>query len=189
MGHDLEQKLEEFGKCLLKWNEKIALTSRSSDNFWKSHRGYIDEAYFLSGCLNPNQSVIDIGSGNGYPAIPLALLGHTVTMVDSNHKKGSFLKYVVSKLGLNATVITEDVQHLKSPVVQLVTKAFASVTRTLTLTHNLYQPETVYFMLKGEKLLDEIKEAESHFTFSFKIHPFQGNNKGVLELWNVRDVR
>jgi 16S rRNA (guanine527-N7)-methyltransferase len=185
----MEKKFEEFGQQLLKWNEKIALTSRSANDFWQSHRENIDEAKFLSLCLNTNLPVIDIGSGNGYPGIPLALYGHSVVMVDNNHKKASFLKFVASYLGIEAKVLTEDAQRIRTPYIQIVTKAFASVGKTLELTKNICQTETVYFMLKGEKFHEEIKEAESRHTFSFKVHPFKGNNKVVLELWNVKDVR
>ena len=189
MTHQIETRLEEFGWHLLKWNKRFALTSRSTPDFWKTHWEYIDEARLLSACLDSNLSVTDIGSGNGYPAVPLAIFGHDIRMVDSSQKKTSFLKNVGSQLGLQMVIQTKDVEQLSTPALQIVTKAFASVTRTLHLTRNIRDSKTACFMLKGEKILEEIAEAETHYTFSFKLHPFRSNNKGVLELWNVKDVR
>lgn len=44
--------------------------------------------------------VLDLGSGAGYPGIPLAALGHTVTLCESIRKKAGFLSEAVSELGL-----------------------------------------------------------------------------------------
>jgi 16S rRNA (guanine527-N7)-methyltransferase len=50
---------------------------------------------------------IDIGSGGGFPAIPLAIVcGVRVTLVESVEKKARFLREVATELGLNATVLS-----------------------------------------------------------------------------------
>jgi 16S rRNA (guanine527-N7)-methyltransferase len=52
--------------------------------------------------------VVDVGSGNGSPGIPLAIAyGAPVTLLDANGRKAGFLRDAVASLGLDATVVAE----------------------------------------------------------------------------------
>ncbi|OJV47581.1 MAG: 16S rRNA (guanine(527)-N(7))-methyltransferase RsmG [Alphaproteobacteria bacterium 43-37] len=189
MSIEKTQKFEMFGNLLKKWNGSIALTSRAKRDFWGYHQESIDEAQLLSRLLDKQRPVLDIGSGNGYPGIPLAIDGHAITMVEIKQKKASFLKFVASSLELETEILAENIQQVNRPFLQIVSKAFASVVKTLDLTHSVRHEETTFFLLKGEKFHEELQEAETQYTFSFKVHPIESNNKVVLELWNVKDVR
>lgn len=51
---------------------------------------------------------VDVGSGGGFPAIPLAIIGGiTVTMIEATAKKARFLREVVDELGLDARIVAE----------------------------------------------------------------------------------
>lgn len=87
---------------LLKWNARINLTAvRDPQEIVTRHFG---ESFFVAGILrsNPPLSLIDLGSGAGFPGIPIAmLLPEThVTLIESNQKKSTFLKEVVFALKL-----------------------------------------------------------------------------------------
>jgi 16S rRNA (guanine527-N7)-methyltransferase len=87
---------------LLKWNARINLTAvRDPQEIVTRHFG---ESFFVAGILrsNPPSSLIDLGSGAGFPGIPIAmLLPEThVTLIESNQKKSTFLKEVVFALKL-----------------------------------------------------------------------------------------
>ena len=65
------------------------------------------------GCAN---SLLDIGSGGGFPGLPLAVANPKIkaTLVERNHKKCSFLRHVVMTLNLNnVDVINADIRHIR----------------------------------------------------------------------------
>ncbi|HET9790114.1 MAG TPA: 16S rRNA (guanine(527)-N(7))-methyltransferase RsmG, partial [Candidatus Angelobacter sp.] len=88
---------------LTKWNARVNLTAiRDPDEIVTRHFG---ESYFVAKVLVPEDwagSVIDFGSGAGFPGIPLAMFRPktTVTLIESNGKKAAFLSEVVGQLGL-----------------------------------------------------------------------------------------
>jgi len=62
--------------------------------------------------------ILDIGSGWGIPAVPLLLfnLNLNITLVERSQKKSDFIKLVLSRLGLAAQVVTEDIVRFHSDV-------------------------------------------------------------------------
>ena len=93
---------------LMKWNARVSLTAiRNPDEIVTRHFG---ESYFAAKVLLPEDwagSVIDFGSGAGFPGIPLAMFRPkaTVTLIESNGKKAAFLNEVVGQLGLRNIVL------------------------------------------------------------------------------------
>ena len=92
---------------LLQWNAKINLTAvRSPDEILTRHFG---ESFFLAHQLrnhqvtkSANQQVIDLGSGAGFPGLPLKIYAPNlcVTLIESNQKKATFLGEVIRALKL-----------------------------------------------------------------------------------------
>jgi 16S rRNA (guanine527-N7)-methyltransferase len=93
-----------FGELLLRWNARINLTgARSLDTLVESH--YVD-AFALASWLPEPLRLIDVGSGGGLPALPLALLRPQLHLQLSEpiSKKGAFLRTAIRELGLAARV-------------------------------------------------------------------------------------
>src|SRR5215467_13574278 len=95
---------------LLKWNARINLTAvREPEEVVTRHFG---ESFFAAEILRAQaapQTAIDLGSGAGFPGIPLAIsMADTrVTLIESNQRKSTFLREVISALELkNAVVFT-----------------------------------------------------------------------------------
>jgi 16S rRNA (guanine527-N7)-methyltransferase len=95
---------------LLKWNGKINLTAvRDAESIVARHFG---ESFFAAKRLapKPGDTVIDLGSGAGFPGLPLAMLAPAVrvTLIESNGKKAAFLNEVIFALQLkNAKVFSQ----------------------------------------------------------------------------------
>jgi len=99
---EVVDKLILFMKIMLEWNEKINLTAitEESEVFIKH---FLDSATCLStGYIKAGMKVIDVGTGAGFPGIPVKLLEPGVEMIllDSLNKRISYLNEVVAKLGL-----------------------------------------------------------------------------------------
>src|SRR4051812_28057619 len=90
---------------LLKWNAKTNLTAvRDPEDIITRHFG---ESFFAAKAwlkTGETKSVIDLGSGAGFPGLPMAIYapGTKVTLIESQNKKSTFLKEVVRSLGLNS---------------------------------------------------------------------------------------
>jgi len=91
--------LREFSRLLLERSGKINLLGpREKSRLWKRH---ILESIAYASMLNPETGVVDIGSGNGFPGIVLAVLGFSVTLLEPRRKRFLFLRYAASELALN----------------------------------------------------------------------------------------
>ncbi len=99
-----ENKIKAFaayGDLLVRWNEKMNLTSITEEKEI-ARRHFIDSLSPLSYGDFKGKSVIDVGTGAGFPGIPMKIAENTIrlTLVDSLNKRISFLQAVVAALGL-----------------------------------------------------------------------------------------
>ncbi len=100
----LLSQLSVYLDLLVKWNDRTNLTAiRSPEEMVRRHFG---ESLFAALHLPAAKTLLDLGSGAGFPGLPIQLAhpGLQVTLAESQNKKASFLREVVRSLGL-ATVI------------------------------------------------------------------------------------
>jgi 16S rRNA (guanine527-N7)-methyltransferase len=100
---------------LLKWNARINLTAiREPSEIVPRHFGEsLFAAKYLLDQQQP-QTAIDLGSGAGFPGVPFAMLAPEVqvTLIESQQKKGTFLKELIHVLGLkNVKVFGDRAEH------------------------------------------------------------------------------
>lgn len=109
-----------FREELLSWNTRVNLTSLTDDQDIVA-KHFIDSLYCLRGLeawrgwardgmtggLSGWSSIVDVGSGGGFPGIPLAIVRPSgrVWLLESVRKKCEFLESVVKALGLDARVV------------------------------------------------------------------------------------
>lgn len=97
---DIYEKLQFFTTQLLVWNEKINLTAiKTREDIAIKH--YIDSLTIYS-LLNRKKSLIDVGTGAGFPGIILKIVGYEgkIMLLDSLKKRISFLDYMIKELNL-----------------------------------------------------------------------------------------
>lgn len=98
-----DRQKEQFSKymeLLLDWNEKINLTAiTEKDQIVLKH--FID-SLTISDLIDNDSKVIDVGTGAGFPGIPLKIYNETlrITLVDSLNKRVNFLNEVIKELDL-----------------------------------------------------------------------------------------
>jgi 16S rRNA (guanine527-N7)-methyltransferase len=97
---------ETYRETLLLWNSKMNLVSLQSD-LDLPVRHFIDSLTLLPYLPAVPARVLDIGSGAGFPAIPIKIVRTDLhmTLLEASRKKSSFLKEVVRKLGLRGISI------------------------------------------------------------------------------------
>jgi 16S rRNA (guanine527-N7)-methyltransferase len=140
-GHQL-RSVDIYVDLLLKWNSKMNLTAvRDPEEIITRHFG---ESLFAARQLFPapesNQTAIDIGSGAGFPGLPIKLWNSSlnVTLVESNQRKATFLREVIRTLRLESISVLADRAEAVSNKADLVTlRAVEQFERTLPTANSL----------------------------------------------------
>lgn len=147
------------------WNQKINVVSRKDiDEIYLRHvlhsLGIAKVIHFL-----PGTEILDVGTGGGFPGIPLAILFPDThfTLVDSIGKKIKVVEEVVSGLGLqNVTVINSRVEDLNTQYDFVVSRAVAAMPTFVRWVKNRIKNESAggfengIFYLKGGDLSEEL---------------------------------
>lgn len=150
----------------LDWNEKINVISRKDlDEFYVRHVLHAAAIHKLIQ-FKPNTSILDVGTGGGFPGIPLAILNPEAQflLVDSIGKKIKVVRAVAESLGLS-NVQAEHIraEELKQQFDFIVSRAVTQFDRFLPwIKGKLKAPsfnelDNGYLFLKGGDLSEELK--------------------------------
>ena len=97
-----ERQIENFYKymnLLLEWNEKMNLTAITEPN--EVILKHFIDSLTIANLIEKDQKVIDVGTGAGFPGIPLSIVKEeNITLLDSLNKRIIFLEEVINKLEL-----------------------------------------------------------------------------------------
>ncbi len=158
------QQLETFCETLLKWNSTYNLT-RITDAASVLTLHVADSLTLVPKVAEfaPNaKRVLDVGSGGGLPAIPLAVMRPdlSVSAVDTVKKKAVFLRQAGAVCQLkNFTVFNDRVEKLAvSPFDVITSRAFASLKDMTDWTEHLLDENGVWLAMKGKLSEDELGE-------------------------------
>ncbi len=124
------RNLLAFERALIRWNEKVNLTgSRDPAEILEKH--LLDSIAALPEVGNRG-SLLDIGSGAGFPGIPLKLVAPAleVTLVDSVGKKTAFMRTAVASLGLSGIQVRQ-LRATGRPTAEGLPLASAVISRAL----------------------------------------------------------
>ncbi len=151
--------VQKYKEHLFKWNKIHNLTgardAATVDDF-------IFDALFPISFLPPVSSLLDIGTGAGFPGLILAfgLPDTQVTLVEPLTKRASFLQFIKADLGLNnVRVVKKRVQEMPSEIFELITsRAVTDTKMLLELSKNFRDEKSKLLFYKGEKVFDELQE-------------------------------
>ncbi|MBP6323794.1 MAG: 16S rRNA (guanine(527)-N(7))-methyltransferase RsmG [Chitinophagales bacterium] len=152
------QKFEQLLPLYSEWNEKINVISRKDlDNFYERHVLHsLSIANVIS--FQPGETVLDIGTGGGFPGIPLAILFPETQFIlsDSIAKKITVVNEVKTALQLtNVVTIAERAENIKQEVDYVVTRAVAKMSDLLFWSKNKHPKKII--ALKGGDLKEELE--------------------------------
>jgi 16S rRNA (guanine527-N7)-methyltransferase len=191
------EKYAIYEKLLAEWNQKINLVARGTlPNIRQRH---IDDSAQLANYIPKTKTVIDMGSGAGFPAAVLAILGLQVIAIESIGKKCRFLEDLKIKLDLpNLAIINDRVENAvpkilqnakkcendgqKSPDFVFTARAFAPLIKILDLTKKYNIP---YVLLKGQGAMDEIAQARRKYSFQANMHPSETGDGYIINLTTI----
>ena len=162
-------QFERYHALLTEANGRMNLTRVPEDPAEAIDRNYLDCAAVLAGGFPSVERAVDVGSGAGFPGVPLAILlpdTHFV-LIDALAKRVEFLKGVIDALGLNAEAL-----HLRAEDAARkdeLREAFDLATARAVAPMNVLSEYLLPFVrvggwalaLKGPGLEDELNQAEA----------------------------
>lgn len=171
LGEERREKIESLGGLYAEWNEKINVVSRKDiDNIYRNHvlHSLVLAAFF--GQLSPGTKILDVGTGGGFPGVPLAIYYPECSfhLIDRIGKKVKVATEISSAIGLdNVTFAHCDVREEKDKYDYVVSRAVMPLNDLVKLVRknvckekyacagNKYSPGLV--CLKGGDLTEECK--------------------------------
>lgn len=168
-------KLITYLELLVKWNTIHNLTA-VRDPLEMVARHVLDSLvllpYFDDFCQRRplgRATLLDVGTGAGLPGIPLALSRpeQTFVLLDSNQKKIAFIQHVILSLEMtNVVAVCERVEKYQpeTPFDWVVSRAFASLSDFVRLSHHLCKRDGKLVAMKGVIDPAEVAAVSSSYT-------------------------
>lgn len=177
-----------YEQLLKEWANRMNLVAPSTLNDIRN-RHFADSAQ-LADVLPKNVSIIDLGSGAGFPGVVLAILGWNVVCIESIGKKAAFLSAVKEKLELeNLIVYNGRVENYITALppenknIVFTARAFAPLIKILDY---VAKTKCRLFLLKGRDVKTEIDTAKKKYKFDYKLIPSKTGDGFVVVIENVK---
>lgn len=164
-----QSQFAALGSLYPEWNEKINVISRNDiDELFTRHILH-SLAIAKFNLLDNSKNIIDVGTGGGFPGIPLAIMypEKQFTLIDSIGKKISVVQDVIEKIGLtNATAQKINSNDLHQKFDTIVSRAVTAFPNFVKQTHKLLEksPTSSIVYLKGGDFEEEIAPFRKHIT-------------------------
>lgn len=157
-------RLRAYDAVLLDWSSRHNLISRSTiEERWDRH--YRDSAQLFALIPADARTLVDLGSGAGFPGLVLAAMGAEmgllVALVESTGKKAAFLDAAVRAMSLqNARVIPQRIETVAiSPPDVVTARALAQLEMLLAYADQFADENTVLVFPKGQDVEGELTQA------------------------------
>lgn len=163
------EKFEKYYKLLIEWNEKINLT-RIVELEEVAVKHFADSLAITKYFDIPeNASLIDVGTGAGFPGIPLKIFREDIklTLLDSLNKRLNFLDTVAEEIGIDVNTVHSRAEDAGKDVAQresydiAISRAVARLNTLCEYCIPLVKVGGSFIAMKAADYKEELKEAEN----------------------------
>lgn len=182
---ELMEALQIYVDVLEKWQRRINLVSAATlADVWRRH--VMDSSQLYDLIPAAAKTLIDLGSGAGFPGMVLALFSKTyegpeVHLVEADSRKCAFLSEVNRQTQAGAIIHSRRIESLYDRQADVITaRALAPLPKLLTLAHRFDGGDATYLFLKGEKAADELTEAQKEWTMQISQTPSRSHLAGTI---------
>ena len=187
--------LKIYAEMLGEWNAVHNLVSKNSmPQLW--HRHFLDSAQLVPLIPEGAGSLVDLGSGAGFPGLVLAELfrkraGFRTVLFEATGKKCRFLKSIAALLDLNVEVRDMRVEDASDEVFDVVTaRALAPLPKLLAYAQRFFGHKTMALFLKGQNIGVELTKTHKSWKMITRQHPSITDSSGtILEVRELKSVR
>ena len=162
--------LKQYEMIVSRWQKALNLVSKNDiKNLWIRH--ILDSAQLYFYIPTEAKVLVDFGSGGGFPALVLAVLNKCLQgnltdfyLIESDGRKCIFLQEAARELGVNVHIVNDRIENVNQLKADVITaRGFAQIDRILQYGCSFLKNNTIYLLLKGEKVSQEIKDIEKFF--------------------------
>ena len=188
-------RLQHFADLVRKWTPRINLISPTTiSDLWMRH--VVDSVQIYPFAPPDFIRWVDIGSGGGFPGIVVAIIAKaenpnaTCVLIESDQRKGTFLRTAIRDLDLNATVIASRIEEAAPQTADIVSaRALTSLSAMMPLLHRHLAPAGQALLHKGKRHAEEIAEARRTWSFDLEERPsFTDPDARLLSLKGIHPV-
>lgn len=172
-------RLECYEQLLKRWQSAVNLVApKTLDEVW--HRHFADSAQLAPLIPVNAKSVVDLGSGGGFPVLVLAIVladrGLKFTAVESDQRKCAFLRDVARAVEIDVKVLSTRIESDASVrtvgTADVVTaRALAPLSRLFALARPYCETSTVCVFPKGRDVSSELEDARRAWRFAVELVP------------------
>ena len=185
-------RLKAYAATLAEWNARHNLVSRQSlDDVWLRH---IYDSAQLYPLIPPEaESLVDLGSGAGFPGLVLAILladrpAFRTVLYEATRKKCEFLALVAARTGVQAEIRNERIEDAQPEPFDVVTaRAVAPLAKLLAYAQPFQSPRTLNLFLKGQSVGAELTLAHKSWRMRVARHPSRSHPSGLILA--IRELR
>lgn len=191
---DVGRDLESYANLLRKWQSVQNLVSRETlGQIWTRH--FADSLQVLKFVGDSDTLFLDLGSGGGFPALPLAIASkgknRKFVLIEPTSRKVSFLRTVARELALDVTVIghrSDEIDSRETGVPNVITsRALAAMPLLCSWMAPFFGEETRAILHKGREHVEELLESGAHWHHDVVVKPSDIDPSGViLTVTNLR---
>jgi 16S rRNA (guanine527-N7)-methyltransferase len=174
-------RLEAYAELLVNWSARINLVGTTTlGDLWRRH--FLDSAQLLPHVPEGTQSLIDLGSGAGFPGLVLAILGVCgVELVEADSRKCVFLREAARIAATPVQIRNTRIESMPRHVADVVTaRGCAPLDRLLPLAQRFIGPGTVCLFPKGERAAQELTAARRAWTMDVTCHDSRTDPRGIV---------
>ena len=188
-------KIEKYCDFLIKYNKKLNLISKSTENIIMS-RHIEDSSQLLKYINSEDKNILDIGSGAGFPGIVMYIVKNDLNLdfkldiVEKSSKKCTYLQELCKFLEIDVVIHNHDVKNLeKKNYTTLVSRAFKPLDSFLHILDMSNIKFNKILLLKGQSYNTELTEAEKHWEIKCDKHDSVTNlGSKVLVINSVKKI-
>jgi 16S rRNA (guanine527-N7)-methyltransferase len=174
-------RLETYARLLAQWQKAVNLVAPATlPDVW--HRHFADSAQLVALLPDRRQSIVDLGSGAGFPGLVIAILlaarnaASIVTLVESDTRKAAFLRETARSIGVPVDILVTRIENTETQVrlerADVVTaRALAPLPRLLGLISARLPDHATGLFLKGRDAASELAAARAQFDFGARLVP------------------
>jgi 16S rRNA (guanine527-N7)-methyltransferase len=185
---DIYVQFERYNKLLMEWNNKVNLISRQLDSIESI---VLNSIFFLTKFdLSKYKTIIDIGTGGGFPGVPLAILfpEKEFTLLDSIRKKINALSDITRKLNLkNAVPLwgrAEEISKFKkhnNKYDLVISKSVSTLSNLFNWGKDFLDKNGIMICIKGGDLKEELDGLLNIKHISFDVIDFKFRKEYTIE--------